>query len=90
MSEQKPIDRRNDVSTKLAWLIIAGLLGCIGSASAYQGIKAQDKADKAIEMVNDDRNRLIRLETQFESISYRLSEIKTILERPRGNGGNVQ
>lgn len=78
--ESKTFDRRNDLGAKLGYaLVVASIMGFSGVAWAM-AMRGGDRADDAIRMVNEDRQRLTRVETQFESINYRLDEIKTLIK----------
>lgn len=78
--EIKDSPRLSDLAVKLGYaLIAASLIGFAGVAWAT-AMRGGDKADEAIKMVNEDRQRLARIETQFEGINYRLDEIKTLIK----------
>lgn len=74
------IDRRQDVGSKISWLLIAAMVAGFANSAWSSAQRGMEKADKAIEMVNEDKNRITRLETEYEGITYRLEEIKLLIK----------
>lgn len=79
MEEEKGVERRHDIGSKIVWgVLLAAVLGFAGVAWAT-AVMGGNKADVAITMVNEDRQknteRLTRLETQFHSVLSKLEAI---------------
>lgn len=74
-----------DIGGKLAWFLVAILISMFAAAAMSEAQKGISKSDDNTKTIGETRERIVRLETQFSSINYRLDEIKALIEK-KGNG----
>lgn len=73
-------DRRNDLGGKMSWFLIAAMVAGFSAFAWAQALKGEEKADKAIVLINEEKIRIAVLETNFQAISFQLSEIKLLIK----------
>lgn len=74
-------ERRNDIGGKLSWLLVAAIVGSIGNIAWAQATKGEVKADLAMEKTSKNSTEIEVLKTKFDNISYRLDEIKALIQK---------
>lgn len=74
------IARRNDLGGKLSWFLIALMLTGFAGVAWATAIRGGEKADDAITQVGTLKTEIAVLQANFSAISYRLDEIKSIVQ----------
>lgn len=80
MEQKMTTDRRSDLGNKLSWLLIVTLVAGFSAFAWAQANKGDEKAERAITIINEDKVRIAVLEANYIAINYRLDEIRTLIK----------